>query len=110
MGADKPDDGVAHFPVRPVSSPFGRVSAVARIRLVRQAQVGAENIDAGLTVLFPVIGQARHGMHTSQTYRWLGIAELGCDRRKPLVEDPGPVMNGVGLGNLLPPVGHNQRD
>jgi hypothetical protein len=43
-----------------------------------------------------------------QGLSWLGIAELGCDRRKPLVEDPGPVMSGVGLGNLLPPVRHNQ--
>ena len=110
VGADEPDDGVAHFPVRPVSGPFGRVSVVARVRIVGQAQVGAQNVDAGLPVLLPVIGQPGHGVHAGQAYRWLGIAELGCDRGEPLVEDPGPVMNGVGLGDLLPPVGHDQRD
>ena len=111
MGADEPDDGVAHLPVRPVSeSASVRGGLVARVRIVGQAQVGAQHIDAGLPVVLPVISQARHGVHAGQPDRWLGIAELGCDRGEPLVEDPRPVMDGVGLGDLLPPVGHDQRD
>ena len=101
---------LTHLQVRPVIGPFGRGSVAARVRIVGQAQIGTEDIDAGLPVLLPVISQPRHGMHTCQPHRWLVIAELGCDRREALVEDPGPVMNGVGLGNLLPPVGHNQGD
>ena len=110
VGADEPDDGVAHLPVRPVSGPFGWGGVLARVRVVGQAQVGAQHVDAGLPVLLPVIGEPRHGVHAGQPDRWLGVAELGCDRGEPLVEDPGPVMSGVGLGDLLPPVGHDQRD
>ena len=101
---------MAHFPVGPVSGPFSRVGAVARVGVVGQAQVGAENVDAGLPVLLPVVGQPGHGVHAGQAHRGLGVAELGGDRGEPLVEDPGPVMGGVGLGDLLPPVGHDQRD
>ncbi len=72
--------------------------------------MGAKNTDAGLAVLLPVIGQPSHGVHTRQAHRWLIVAELGCDRREPLVEHSSPVMNRVGLGGLLPPVGHNQGD
>lgn len=61
-------------------------------------------------MLRPVIGQSRHGVHASQEHRRLGIAELGSDRGEPLVEDPGPVMGGVSLSGLLPPVGHDQGD
>jgi len=109
MGADEPDDRVAHFPIRSVSSLFGWVGILARVWIVGQAQIGAQHIDAGLPVLLPVIGQPRHGVHAGQPDRWLDIAELGCDRGEPFVEDPGPVMSGVGLGDLLPPVGHDQR-
>jgi hypothetical protein len=49
-------------------------------------------------------------VHAGQAYRWLVSAELGCDRGESLVEDPGSVVDGVGLGDLLPPVGHDQRD
>jgi hypothetical protein len=110
VGADEPDDRVAHFPVRLVSGPFGRVSVVARARIVGQTQVGAQHVDAGLPVLLPVVGQPGHGVHAGQAYCWLGVAELGCDRGEPLVEDPGPVINRVGLGDFLPPVGHDQRN
>ena len=36
------------------------------------------------------------------------LAELPGDRRKPLIEDPCPVVSRVGLGYLLAPVGHHQ--
>ena len=88
MGADDPDDGVAHFPVRSVSDPFGRVSVFTWVLIPGQAQVGAKNVDAGLPVLPPVVGQPSHGVHAGQAYCWLGIAELACDRGEPLVEDP----------------------
>jgi hypothetical protein len=80
MGTYEPDDGVAHLSVRPASGPRSRGSVVARVRIIGQAQVGAQNIDAGLPVLLPVICQPGHGVHAGQPYRWLVIAEL---RRSP---------------------------
>jgi hypothetical protein len=72
---DDPNDGVTHLPVRQISGPLSRISIVARVRVVGQAQVAAENIDAGLPVLFPVFSQARHGIHPRQPdSRWLIIA------------------------------------
>jgi len=41
MGADEPDDLVAHFPIRSVSSLFGWVGILARVWIVGQAQIGA---------------------------------------------------------------------
>jgi hypothetical protein len=55
VSADKPDDGVAHLPVRPVGGPLRRSSVLARVGVVRQAQAGAQDIDAGLPVLLPIV-------------------------------------------------------
>jgi hypothetical protein len=77
MGADEPDDGEADFAAGPECKPLRLRSVIARIRFVGQAQVGAENVDAGLPVLLPVVGQPGHGVHAGQAYRWLGVAELG---------------------------------
>jgi hypothetical protein len=60
---DDPDDGAAHLPVRQISGPLTRISIVARVRIMGQVQVAAENIDAGLPVFFPVFSQACHGVH-----------------------------------------------
>src|SRR6266536_5354293 len=75
----------------PCSCPFGRGGTFASFGVVGQTQVGAKNTDAGLAVLLPVIGQPSHGVHTRQAHRWLIVAELGCDRREPLVEHSRPV-------------------
>ena len=63
MRGDDPDHGVTHFPVRPVSGPLSWGHVVAWVRIVRQAQVGAQHVDAGLLIFGPVISQARHGIH-----------------------------------------------
>ena len=47
-------------------------------------------------------------MHASETYRWLGITELASDSSKPLVENPGTIMNRVSFSDLLPPVSNDQ--
>ena len=128
MVADEPDDGVAYLPVGPVSGPYVRGGVVAGVGVIGQAQVGAQNIDAGLPVLLPVISQPGHGVHPGQAHRRLAVAELGGDRREPLIQQPRPVMrrrslpaflvqchaffvqHRGGLGDPLPPVGHDQGD
>jgi hypothetical protein len=93
----------------------------ASVGLIRHPQVGAEHVDTGLPVLFPVIRQASHRVHAGESHCGLPVAELGRDRSKPLVEQPGPVLH-CGrfpllallrrgrLGDPLSPVGHNQGD
>ena len=110
VGGDDPDDGVAHLAAGAEGQPLRRRCPLARVGLVGHAQVGAQHVDAGLPVRPPVIGQARHGMHPGQPHGGLGVAELRGDRGEPLVEHPRAVMHGVGFGDLLPPVGHDQRD
>jgi len=60
---DDPDDDVADLSAGPVRGPFSRGSLVARVRIVGQAQVGTEHVNARLPVLGPVISQTRHGVH-----------------------------------------------
>ena len=68
-------------------------SLVARVGLVRHAQIGAQHIDAGLPVLGPVIRQARHGIHPGQPdRRRLIIAQLPGRRGEPLVQRPGALL------------------
>ena len=73
----------------------------------RHRRVGTFSLGMRLPVLLPVIGQPCHCVHPGQAYRGLVVTKLGSDRGEPLVEDPGPVMSGVRLGDLLPPVGHD---
>ena len=65
MRGDEADDGVAHLPVRAVSGPVRRGGAVTRVGVIGQSQVGAQDINAGLPVLGPVVGQPGHGVHPS---------------------------------------------
>jgi hypothetical protein len=59
MVAHDPDSGP---PDLAVASPMlRRVS-----RVVRQAQVGAEDVDAGLALILPVVGQPCHRVHPGQ--------------------------------------------
>ena len=90
MVADQTDDGVPHLPVSPVGSPLGRFGIVARVRIVGQAQVAAQHIDAGLPVFAPVISQARHGIHPGQPDScWLVTAQLPGCRGEPLIQGSG---------------------
>ena len=87
MVADEPDDGVAHLPVRPVGGPLRRFGVVAWVGVIGQSQVGAENIDAGLPVLRPVIGQPRHSVNPGQPdSRWLITAQPVGSRSEPFVQ------------------------
>jgi hypothetical protein len=101
---------VAHLLFGPIRELLRRRSGLAWVGFVGHTQKGAQHIDAGLPVRFPVIGQACHGMHASQPDCWLLVAELRGDRDEPLVEDPGPVMSRVGFGDLLSPIGDDQGD
>jgi hypothetical protein len=84
---DDPDDGVSDFAVRLESKPLRLGTILARIGLVRHAQIGAQDIDAGLSVLFPIIRQARHGVHSSQPDgRWLITAQAVGGRGEPFVQ------------------------
>ncbi|MDQ2882335.1 MAG: hypothetical protein M3Y48_14295 [Actinomycetota bacterium] len=74
MIANEADDGVPDFrltfAVLPASS----------IWLVRHAQVGAQDIDANLTLLTPVVSESGHGVDTSEAHRSFVVPELvgGC--------------------------------
>jgi len=108
MRAEETDDGVAHLPVGPVSGPFCQGAIVARVWVVGQAS--AEDVDAGLPVFLPVVGQPGHGVHSGQAHRWLVGAELGGNRSESLIQHPGAVVCRAGLRYPLPPVGHDQGD
>src|SRR5208282_525562 len=72
MCGDDADHGMPHFPVGAEREPFPCGRILARIRRIGQTQVGAQDINAGLSVLFPVICQARHGVYPGQPDgRWL---------------------------------------
>ena len=93
MRGDDPDDGMAHFPVRPVSGPVSRDGILARLQSIGQAQITAQHINAGLPVLGPVIRQARHGIHPGQPdRRRLITAQLPGRRGEPLVQGPGALL------------------
>ena len=90
---DDPDDGVADFAAGPEGKPLRLGSILARVGLVGHAQIGAQHIDAGLPVLRPVIGQARHGVHPGQPDgRRLITAQLLGRRGEPLVQRPGALL------------------
>ena len=90
---DDPDDGVADFAAGPEGKPLRLGSLLARIRLVRHAQIAAQHVDAGLPVLGPVISQARHGIHPGQPdRRRLITAQLPGRRGEPLVQGPGALL------------------
>jgi hypothetical protein len=66
---DEPDEGMADFAAAAEVQLLLRPSVAARIRLVGQAQVCAQDINTGLPVRRPVIGEARHGIHPGQPDR-----------------------------------------
>jgi hypothetical protein len=110
MCGDDPDVGVADLTDTAECEPLRCRGLVTRLGLIGNTQIGAQNVDASLPVLLPVVGQARHGMHPGQADCGLVIAELRCDRREPLIERPRPVVRGGGLRYTLPSVGHDQGD
>ena len=93
MRGDDPDHGVADFAAGPEGKPLWLGSILARIGLVWHAQIAAQHIDAGLSVLGPVIRQARHGIHPGQPdSRWLITAQLPGRRGEPFVQGPGALL------------------
>jgi hypothetical protein len=68
MSGDHADDGLADLTVirkrRPRCLGIGEED-----RFSGQAQERAQDIDTGLPVLLPVIGQPCHGVHSGQAYR-----------------------------------------
>jgi hypothetical protein len=82
MIANEADDGVSDF-----SLAFA-VFLAGRVGLVRHAQVGAQDVDAHLALLVPVVGESGHGVDTSEADSGFFVSELagGC---------------GVSLGELL---------
>lgn len=60
---------------------------------IGHAQVCAQDIDAGLPVFLPVIGQARHGVHPSEADgRRLVTAQSVGRRGEPFVQCPGALL------------------
>ena len=93
MRGDDPDDGVPDFAAGPEGKPLRAGSLLARIGLIRHAQITAQDVNAGLPVLFPVIRQARHGVNPGQTdFRRLVTAQLPGRRSEPLVQCPGLLL------------------
>jgi hypothetical protein len=82
MIANEADDGVPDFWLT-----FA-VFFAGGVGLVRHAQVGAQDVDANLALIVPVVGESGHGVDTGQTHSGFFVAELisGC---------------GVSLGKLL---------
>ena len=65
MLGDDPDGGVANFPVSKKRQ-VPRSVPLPRIRRVWHAQVTTQDVDTGLTVFLPVIGQPRHGVNAGK--------------------------------------------
>lgn len=68
------DNGVSDF-----SLAFA-VFLAGRVGLVRHAQIGAQNVDANLALLVPVVGESRHGVDPSEAHGGFLVPELagGC--------------------------------
>jgi hypothetical protein len=90
---DDPDDGVADFAVSLEGTPVPQWNLFTRIRLIWDAQIAAQHINAGLPILRPVIGQDRHGVHPGQLdSRRLVTAQLAGRRGEPFVQRPGALL------------------
>jgi hypothetical protein len=74
MIVNEADDGVSDF-----SLAFA-VFLAGRIGLVRHAQVGAQDVDANLALLDPVVGESGHGVDTREAHSGFLVPELigGC--------------------------------
>jgi hypothetical protein len=87
MGGDDPDDRVTNLAAGAKVKPLLRRSIVARVGFMRQAQVSAQNFNADLPTLRPVVRQPRHGVHPSQPDgRWLVTTQLVRSRGEPFVQ------------------------
>lgn len=93
MRGDNTDHSVTDFAACLEGKPFRGEDVLSGIRLIRHPQVRAQYIDAGLPVFLLVVGQARHGVHPSQSHgRRLIVAQLLRSRGEPLVQRPGPLL------------------
>jgi hypothetical protein len=74
MIANEADDGVSDF-----SLAFA-VFLTGGVGLVRHAQIGAQDVEANLALLVPVVGKSVHGVDTSETDSGFFVSELigGC--------------------------------
>src|SRR5262245_44220442 len=107
MSGNNPNYRVADFAPSLKLQPRCGFSFFSRVGCIWNTQVCTKHVDTRLLVSFPVVRQARHRVYSSKPHSRVIITQLCSDRAKALVEDPGPVMRGVGLGNLLPPVSND---
>jgi hypothetical protein len=56
------------------------------VRLVRHAQVGTQDVNAGLAAVLPVVSQTSNRIDTGEAYRRGLVPQLGTGRGEPLVE------------------------
>ena len=89
VGGDDADDGAADFAQGLERLPGGGGCVLAGVGLVGHAQVGAQDVDAGLALLGPVIGQPGHRVDPGQPHGGLVGAELPGRRGESLVQQPG---------------------
>ncbi|WP_353940122.1 hypothetical protein ABII15_00015 [Streptomyces sp. HUAS MG91] len=68
--ADGADDSEADFSLAVLEAGFGVIGCVGH------AEIGAENIDADLSLFGPVVGEAGHRVDAGESYGGLVVAEL----------------------------------
>src|SRR5215831_6986659 len=92
MTGDDVHGGLAHLLLGLEPPPDRRAGPAARVWLVSPPQVGAQHVNAGLPVLWPVVGQPGHRMDAGQPHARRGIPKLSCGGGEPVVEQPGSVQ------------------
>ncbi|MFI6254364.1 hypothetical protein [Streptomyces sp. NPDC051016] len=111
--ADEADDGVPDFPQGPVGVPgFRIIRRKVGFGGVGQAEVGAQDVDAGLAQ-GPgggVVGEAGQGVHPAQAHGGGGVAELGDGGGEAFGVQAGVLAQGAVFVDALAPVGHHQGD
>lgn len=111
--ADDADDGVPHFPQGQVGMPrFRIVRWQVGFLCVRQAEVGAQHIDAGLAQLASrcIVGQPGQGVHGAQAHSLGVVAQLADGIGETLGVQTGGLAQSAVLVDALAPVGNDQSD
>ncbi len=110
---DEADDRVTDLPQAQVRVPGLRVvPRQVGLRRVRQAQIGAQDVDARLARLAGggVVGEAGQGVHAPEAHGGGLLTQLGDGGGEALGMQPGGVPPRPVLVDALTPVGHDQGD
>src|SRR6266567_2159599 len=110
VGSDDADDSVVDLAFGLPGEAVVLARVVGGLGLVGHAQVGAEDVDAGLPLVGPVVGEAGHSVNAGEADGGGVVAKLfgGCG--EPLVEEPGFIAVFGGLVDALAAVGGDECD